>query len=483
MDIEEIMSNPKLTEQLIIKQLYTNLEFRDQIMPYIKPEYFQYNSYRDIMSSSLDYIKKYNGFPTPHSMALNYNELDDSTGAAAFLETMSVDVGVFNQKQLRDVSLDYIKRSVLNNYTNSMHEIINSTTSLEKMGSVPDEIRDILALSFDTNLGLDILSEEGLIRLHNYINNPDVVISTGLPSLDGCIKGGIRKKTFTLFMAATNVGKSLVMGAIACNAAQNSSKILYISLEMCEEMVAERVVSNLLDIDINKGLYNITAEKLIGKYKAVKNTMHNNFRIKEYPPGTVDCNTIRSLLKDMKDKDKFEPDIIVVDYMGLMKSNDKRIHEKHNVLKAVSEELRAIAVEFDVTIVSAAQTNRGGVDNQDLDVDDVADSYSITMVADVIIAIIQSKELRELKKYIFAIVKNRFGINKQAVSIAVDYDKMRLDDLNEKPKIMGAIDDEEPKRDNSTYAISNKVKYGAEKVREMLMKKNEIAPKPVTFKR
>lgn len=229
----------------------------------------------------------------------------------------------------------------------------------------------------------------------------------------------------------SNLGKSLIKCSLSTNSLLQNKNVLYISLEMSEEKISERILANLFDVNLSD-LKMIDKNKFMVKLQQHQTQLQSNFYVVAYPPKSVNANRIRTILKELQLKKKFTPDIIFVDYLGLMSPNaSNKNANSYSEQKTISEELRAIAVEFGMPIVSAVQTNRGGFGNAELDLTDVADSVGTVATADIIFGVTQTQEMREAGRYTFLLLKNRYGENKKKRYIGVDYPKMRIFDLAE----------------------------------------------------
>jgi len=229
----------------------------------------------------------------------------------------------------------------------------------------------------------------------------------------------------------TNMGKSLIKAAFATNALLQNRHVLYITLEMSENKVAERIMANLFDVEL-KDLYTIPKDRFMNIFEKTKSALGNRLVIKEFPTRSTNTNRIRNLLKELELKNRFIPDIIFVDYIGIMIPN--RLNRQNNTnteFKEISAELRGLAMEKAIPIVSSMQTNRGGFGESELDLTDIADSIGTAGNADIIIGVSQTDEMRIAGRYLFLILKNRYGLNKIQSMVGVDYNKMRLYEVSD----------------------------------------------------
>lgn len=229
----------------------------------------------------------------------------------------------------------------------------------------------------------------------------------------------------------SNLGKSLIKCSLATNSLLQNKNVLYLSLEMSEEKISERVLANLFDINLSD-LKMLDKNKFMIKLQEHQQKLESNFYVVAYPPKSINANRIRAILKELQLKKKFVPDIIFVDYLGLMSPNaTNKNSNTYSEQKTISEELRAIAVEFGMPIVSAVQTNRNGFGNAELDLTDIADSVGTVATADIIFGVTQTQEMRDAGRYSFLLLKNRYGENKKKRYIGVDYPKMRIYDVKD----------------------------------------------------
>jgi hypothetical protein len=234
----------------------------------------------------------------------------------------------------------------------------------------------------------------------------------------------------------TNVGKSLIMTSVSSSLLYHNKNVLYISLEMSEEKISERIQANLFDINVND-LKLLDKKTFMKKHEALKQLTKSNLVIVQYGAKSVNANKVRSILKDLKMKKNFVPDVIFVDYLGLMTTNNKsKDSNSYTEMKTVSEELRAVFVEENIIGVSAIQTNRSGMNNVDLDMTNIADSIGTAATADLIVAVTQTDEMKEAGRYKFSIIKNRYGLNGQYTLVGVDYPKMRVYDIEDEDDSM-----------------------------------------------
>lgn len=302
-----------------------------------------------------------------------------------------------------------------------------SDRKIEEVPEHTEKLRNYLAFSFDTKVGTELF-EDGE-ELYNNFRSKDSVVSTGIPTLDEILEGGFSEKSLSLFLAETNLGKSLIMSSLASNSVLENKNVLIITLEMSETKYSARLLANLLDTNI-KDVKLIEKEDFLSRLSNVKKSLKTKLIIKQYPPKSISTQHIKNLLSELQNKKQFVPDIIFIDYLEIMKSchatkNDNSFSE----LKKISEEVRAIAVEYGCPIVSGVQVNRGAFGKSDVNMNDISQSIGVTYTADVIIGVTIPEEFKDKNKFVWTILKNRDGGSKgRKVFINVDYPKMRVTD-------------------------------------------------------
>jgi archaellum biogenesis ATPase FlaH len=435
--LEEIAKDNQLIEKLIIQLMFKDSKFRDAVLPYIKPEMFQYRESEIILTRVHMFFNEFGEFPKVKSFALSLMEDSLST---YFSDCFKINVGEFNYEHLIATIEHFIRRSLLVNQTQEMiEEVAKPDCDLNQFENTPDVLRDALSFSFDTTVGVDLMSDEGIDAFFDFMTDvKNKVDIKSLPTVNKMIGGGFFSKSLSLLVGGTNTGKSAAMCALASDNILNDKKVLYVTLEMSEMMIGQRILANVSDTKI-EDFPTLQKNQFKEKILNIKNIM-NSIVIKEFPPSTINSNTLRKLLRDLKNKKGFVPDIIYVDYIGLMKPNVvRKTGSKYEDLKTVSEEVRAIAVEGDYPIVSVAQANRGGMGSSIISLTDIAESFGIAMTADLVISLNQPDELKPLGRFIWAIIKHRFGINLQSTQVAMNFKMMRLGETNEPVKIIDSV--------------------------------------------
>lgn len=319
-------------------------------------------------------------------------------------------------------------------------EIQNYVSGGTQKESFADNVAAAEAFTFDDNIGFDFFSE--VRRLYEDANTKEVIFKTGLKTIDDLIGGGLHEKSLTLVMSGTNVGKTLIMCSLATNFILNGYRVLYVTFEDSENKIATRIAQNMFDVtqqqyktmtEKNFGTaYTQALEKVRKHFKDAEMAKHNLI-IKEYPEGTVNALHLEALLKDLKDKKKFTPDIMLVDYIGCMIPNGKPNPNMNSntLLTLAAQQVRALGMKYGFPVVSASQTNRGGYGTAEISLSDAADSFGQNMKADAVFAVTQTPEMKDQGMYSVQLLKTRYGNQRgQVVTIGVDVEKQRIFDLN-----------------------------------------------------
>ena len=422
---EEQVIDPIFFEKMLLKLLFVNEDVRDKVYPHLKPELFDVFEHQNIVQDFLAYKEKYEKFAKVSELKL-YSK--DKEVFETLLDVMKIDETEFNSSQLLDEVESFFKEKLIWNDINAMVDALKE--DVDKAADLPDKMRDSFSFSFDTSVGLDFIDD--FDTLYEAIHNHDKTVSSGIKIIDQIIDGGFHEKSITLFLAGTNVGKTLVQCAFGCNALPAPPSVPEKPTEEDEKKISKRFVSNLLDIEIND-LKLVSREKLKAKHDKIKKQVSEKLIIKEYPEGTISANHIRNLLKELEMKKKFKPDIVFVDYIGCMNPNGKvnTNINSNDTLRLVTGQVRALGMEFGFPVISAMQANRGGINSSELDLTDAADSIGQAFKADAIFSITQTDELKEAGLYNCKLIKSRFGLNSYKFSMGVDVPKMRLFDWDD----------------------------------------------------
>jgi replicative DNA helicase len=419
-------------EQIIFNNLVHNEDYARKVIPFLKDEYFSDHSEKIVFRLIDNYVKNYNSFPSKEALAIDLTNANN-VGEVAFkqckeiIERIEIDTNTKIDWLLDQTEKFCQEKAVYNSIMKSI-EIIDDKSGKLSKGAIPQILSDALAVSFDTHIGHDFI-EDADSRFEFY-HTKEKRIPFDIEYMNIITQGGLPMKTLNIAMAGTGVGKSLFMCHCASSNLMQGLNVLYITLEMAEERIAERIDANLLDVTIDD-LKVLPKESYDKKINRVKNKTTGKLVIKEYPTACAGSANFRHLLNELKIKRNFIPDIIYIDYLNICTSS--RIKNGANVnsytlVKAIAEELRGLAVEFNVPIVSATQTNRAGFADSDVGLENTSESFGLPATADFMFALITTEELQELGQIMVKQLKNRYndpGINRRFV-VGVDRSKMRL---------------------------------------------------------
>ena len=423
-------------EFLILRNLLYNEEYIRKVIPFIKAEYFEDNNQKIIFEEIQKFVHEYNKPSTKEVLCIEIErrkDIDDSsfqeiTTLITKLENSSVEFDWLvetTEKWCRDRAI----------YLALMESIQLADGKDEKRGrdAIPEVLSDALAVSFDTNVGHDYLADYEQ-RYESYHRKEDKILFD-LEYFDKITKGGLPNKTLNIALAGTGVGKSLFMCHVASSVLLQGKNVLYITLEMAEEKIAERIDANLLNVPI-QDIEDLPKVMFDDKVTHLTQKTQGTLIIKEYPTASAHSGHFKGLLNELTLKKSFRPDIIFIDYLNICASSRYRAGSNVNsysYIKAIAEELRGLAVETNLPIVSATQTTRSGYGSSDVDLTDTSESFGLPATADLMFALISTEELEGLNQIMVKQLKNRYNdptINKRFI-VGVDRAKMRLYDCEQ----------------------------------------------------
>ena len=441
-------------EQTILRNLFTDEGYMRKVLPFIKPDYFQ-GIYKTLFKEAGKYVGKYNNLPTAETLVVELNESNMSQEQYQ----MAIDIvpQLFAEEKIdKDWLLDSTEkwcqdRAIYNAIMESITIIDGKHDSLTK-NALPDLLQKALGVAFDTNVGHDYV--ENAEQRFDFYHKEEDRLPFDLSFFNQITKGGVPSKTLNIALAGTGVGKSLFMCHVAAAALTEGKNVLYVTMEMAEERIAERIDANLLNVPIDQ-LGNLSKDMFTQKVSNLARKTAGKLIIKEYPTGSAHAGHFRALLNELKLKRQFEPDVIFIDYLNICASSRMKgmggAINSYNYVKAIAEELRGLAVEFDVPVFSATQTTRSGYSNSDVGLEDTSESFGLPATADLMFALISTEELEQLGQIMVKQLKNRYNdptFNKRFV-IGVDRSKMRLFDVDESEQ---ELTDDTPVFDKSTIS-------------------------------
>ncbi len=423
-------------EQVILRNILTDDEYTRKVLPFIKPEYFE-GIYRILFRETAKFVTKYNKLPTAEAFKIELDQSDRLNG-----ENYTVAMDLLPQLFAKEkTDSDWLiqntekwcqDRAIYNAVMESISIIDGKHETMTK-GALPDLLSKALGVAFDTNVGHDYI--DNVEDRWDFYNKQEERIPFDLEHFNTITKGGVPKKTLNIALAGTGVGKSLFMCHVASSALTDGKNVLYITMEMAEERIAERIDANLLNVPIDQ-LETMPKTMFTEKVKQLSSKTKGKLIIKEYPTGSAHSGHFRGLLNELKLKRQFEPDIIFIDYLNICASSRMKgmggAINSYNYIKAIAEELRGLAVEFDVPIFSATQTTRSGYSNSDVGLEDTSESFGLPATADLMFALISTEELQQLGQIMVKQLKNRYNdpTNNKRFVVGVDRSKMRLFDVD-----------------------------------------------------
>lgn len=441
-------------QKIILTNLLNNESYSRRVLPFLKEEYFDDAVEKKLFEKIKDFVEKYNNLPTQQTLLVDI-ESDTKLSENVFKGLCDycdeLDYNAKNDEEwLIEKTEKFCKDQSLHRAILRSIEIIDGKDKEHTRDALPKILSDALAVSFDTNIGHDFI--ENSEERYEFYHTKEDRIPFDLEYFNTITKGGLPRKTLNVLLAGTGVGKTLAMTHMAAANLSMGKNVLYITLEMAEERIAERIDANLLNVPINE-LETIEHQLYTDKITRLKKKTVGKLIIKEYPTASVGSGHFRHLMNELRLKKNFETDIIYIDYLNICASS--RIRNGSNVnsysyIKAIAEEIRGLAVEMNVPIVSATQLNRSGYTNSDPGLEDTSESFALPATVDFMCALITSEALESLSQIMVKQLKNRYNdptVNKRFV-VGVDRSRMRLYDVEQTAQ---DVMDDTPVMDNSAF--------------------------------
>jgi len=426
-------------EQAILKNLVYNEDYLRKVLPFIKSDYFSDRTERTLFDEITSFTETYNSPPTIEALAIAVKEKNSFTDDEVqkcedyIKEIENNRTSETEIQWLVDKTEKFCQEKAIYNGVLRAISILDGKDKTHDKGAIPSILSDALAVSFDTTVGHDYL-ENSDARFEFY-HRKEERIPFDLDCFNKITKGGLPAKTLNIALAGTGVGKSLFMCHVAAGAMVQGKNVLYITLEMAEEKIAERIDANLLNVTLDD-LIDLPKEMYDKKVARVRDKCTGKLIIKEYPTASASATHFRTLLNELNLKRSFVPDIIFIDYLNICCSS--RIKAGANInsytyVKSIAEELRGLAVECNVPIVSATQTTRSGFTSSDPGLEDTSESFGLPATADLMFALISSEELEEMGQIMVKQLKNRYNDPSyyKRFTVGVDRAKMKLFDVEQ----------------------------------------------------
>ena len=418
-------------EKLILENLLSNEPYVRRVLPFIKEEYFQERTDKAIFRAIQSFFTDYNALPTVDALKLGVEARSDIMQNE--FDVIHKKIGEFDtttkqdENWLVDQTEKFCKdKAIFNAILESVH-IIEGKSKDKSVNALPSILSDALAVSFDNNIGHDYLRDAE--KRYEFYHTIEQRIPFDLEYMNQITNNGTPQKTLNVVIAGTGVGKSLFLCHHAANCLMQNKNVLYITCEMAEERIAERIDANIMDItldDLKQLPKEMYAKKLFNATRGVSGKLI----VKEYPTGSSNVNHFRHLLEELKLKKKFVPDIIFVDYLNICASSRFKaaMVNSYTYVKGIAEELRGLAVEYNVPVFTATQTNRDGYTNTDLGLENTSESFGLPQTADFMFALIRTEDLDKMDQVMVKQLKNRYNdlASNRKFILGINRSKMKL---------------------------------------------------------
>ena len=445
-------------EQLVLKHLINNEEYARKTIPFLQKDYFTDSTEGLVFDKIKAFIATYNSIPSKEALIIeidNDKTLNDEQfkNCGKVIDQLVVEEAPDIQWLLDRTEKFCQEKAVYNAIMQSI-QIIDGKEGKSKSGNIPTILSDALSVSFDNHIGHDFLDDAD--KRYDFYHAVENKIPFDIDLLNTVTKGGLSNKSLNIILAGTGVGKSLAMCHWASSNLMDGKNVLYITLEMAEEKIAERIDANLLNVPLDD-LSSLSKDLYQRKVDRVRKETVGKLIIKEYPTASAGSGHFRHLLNELSIKRNFKPDIIYVDYLNIalsMRIKPGAQVNSYSYIKAIAEELRGLAVERDIPIVSATQTTRKGFTNSDPGLEDTSESFGLPATADFMIAMVSSDDLQAQGAIMFKQLKNRYSdpVMNKKFKVGVDRAKMRLFDVDAAYQDLS--------QDHDTQAVMDQTKTG-----------------------
>ena len=447
-------------ETTILRHIIHDEGFARKVIPFLKPEYFQEHSERVTFEKISEFMIKYNARPSIEALKIDIGQTEglaqeEFNRIEGVIEEISSRPEETSEKWLTDETEKFCQDRAIYNAISGSVSILDGSDKTHTKEYLPELLKNALSVSFDSHIGHDFL--EDWEERFDFYHRKEEKIPFDLDYLNKITNGGLSKKSLNIIMAGTGVGKTVAMCHMATANLTLGKRVLYITMEMAEERIAERIDANMLNVILDE-LQDLPKDSYEKKMKRVRDKTIGKLLVKEYPTATAHVGHFRHLLNELNLKRSFIPDIIYIDYLNICMSS--RIKPGANInsytyIKSIAEELRGLGVEKNIPIVSATQTTRSGYSNSDVGLEDTSESFGLPATADFMIALISTEELEGLNQILVKQLKNRYAdVNKhKRFVIGIDRSKMKLYDVEESAQ---DLHDSGPVMDKGTYAERSK---------------------------
>ena len=423
-------------EKTILRNLVHDEQYMRRVFPFIKDEYFSDATDRAVFGCIRKFIDDYNSTPTNEALeiALQNTSLNEDRYKQAAELVRSLTETETNQRWLDAETERWCRERAIYNAILKSIEIIDGKDKNHTTDALPSMLQEALGVAFDNSVGHDYIGDAE--QRFEFYHRVESRIPFDLDMMNKITKGGMPNKTLNVVLAGTGVGKSLFMCHVAAAALSMGKNVLYITMEMAEERIAERIDANLMNIPVDQ-LHDLPKQMFDNRINRIKDKTEGRLIIKEYPTAGAHAGHFKALLNELSLKQTFRPDVIMIDYLNICSSSRLKASaavNSYTLVKSIAEELRGLAVEYDVPILTATQTTRGGYGNTDVELTDTSESFGLPATADLMFALISTEELEALNQILVKQLKNRYNdptANRKFV-IGVDRAKMKLYDVEER---------------------------------------------------
>ena len=453
--VQQSLTNFERIETTILSNLFYEEDYTRKVIPFLKEDYFPLRTEKILFSEINKFVQKYNNLPTKEAIIIELSQRKDvNEDEHNTLKEIINSISKLNSdpQWLLDTTEKFCKDRAVHNAILSGIKILDKKDSKRTPESIPGILADALAVSFDQHIGHDYIGDHE--ERFKWYHTKETKYQFDLDYMNRITKGGVPSKTLNIALAGTGVGKSLFMCHCASAYLVQGLNVLYITLEMAEERIAERIDANLLDVTIDD-LHTMPKDLYENKIEKLRKKTGGTLIIKEYPTASAHSGHFRALFNELALKKSFKPDVLFIDYLNICASSRFKGGNvgSYFYIKAIAEELRGLAVEFNVPLFSATQTTRTGFVSTDIGLEDTAESFGLPATADFMFAIISNDDLEELGQLKIKQLKNRYNdlaINRSFI-VGVDRSKMRLYDVGQQAQNIVDSNQKETKEEKTAY--------------------------------
>lgn len=445
-------------EKTILKNLVHDEQYMRRVFPFLKADYFGDSTDRAVYACVRTFIESYNSCPTKEALeiAVQSTNLREESFKEAVELIQELDAEPTNRDWLMTETERWCKDRAIYNAILKSIEIIDGKDKQLTADALPSLLQDALGVAFDNSVGHDYINDAA--SRFDFYHRVEARMPFDLEMFNKITNGGLPNKTLNVILAGTGVGKSLFMCHVAAGALSQGKNVLYITMEMAEEKIAERIDANLMNLPMDQ-LHDLPKTMFDNRIDRIKDKTEGRLIIKEYPTAGAHSGHFKALMNELSLKQRFRPDIILIDYLNICASSrfkNAQAANSYMYIKAIAEELRGLAVEHDVPILTATQTTRGGFGNTDIELTDTSESFGLPATADLMFALISTEELEQLNQIMVKQLKNRYNdpTSNRKFVIGVDRAKMKLYDVEaraQKTLIQSGQD-----RDEDDYKPTNR---------------------------